>query len=152
MEYGNALTALFVLLGTVVSAVVGGVGYMIKALQAANDKAIAKAEAAQEKAEKERDTFRDLLKDAVRVLPVAVNNNLERSGLPAIPVLVPIVPISHSPTTPEQERQAEQFTALATIAAAKLALGLPPRIADPRVTAVAQETTVQDVAVESKKP
>jgi hypothetical protein len=146
------IVALCTLGGMVATAVFGAIAYLFRGWMASNDQQIAKAQAAQDKAEKERDTFRDLLRDAVKVLPAAVNNALERDGKPAMPDIAPIVPISHSPVTPEQERQAEMFTALAITAAAKLALGIPPRVAEPASHGTTTEMTVQEVAKGEPSP
>jgi hypothetical protein len=166
VEWGGIITTLG---GLVIGGISAAFVYLYKSLEAAKDKAIAKAEADAVKAEteakesiakaearadkieKERDTFRDLLRDAVATLPAAVNNALERQGKQPMPDMAAVVPISHSPVTPEDEREAEIYTALAVTAASKLVLGIAPRVAEPRAGAVTIETTVKEVAVGEPK-
>lgn len=81
---------------------------------------------------------REIAADAVKSATDMLNFFRSKEGLPPVLPLAAVLPESHSPSTPKQREAAELETIKATLAAVKLAAGLPPKEAPPQGNGPAQ--------------
>jgi len=119
---GQALTALTVLVGTI-----SALFWMLIASKEREHSALLK--------EKERDlrelellwkSFRDISTDSEKVMRARENSFRAKEGLPALSVLVPVVPESFSPSTELGRANAQIATLRASLAQIKISAGIEP--------------------------
>lgn len=78
--------------------------------------------------------YEEIAHEAIRSAFASANLYRARDGLPPIPVVAPVLPESHSPSSPTQREAAMIQTQRAALAALKLGMGQPaksPPVAGP---------------------